>query len=267
MPGPPGPPPPNRPPPNDPGDPGGPPPRASPGGPPPAPRSCPKPGVGPRSSLPGCPGNGRSPDIAPGGPNWPNGPGGPSGGRSPNPRLRLPLTRNASFASVDSTGKTSRSVVSDSFSTGATACSVAAGPRVPDAAALALHSRVQSSSAFDSPTVTSRRADANPNISTSTAHTPGERFSSRYCPFSPEMVETLCSPCVAVSVAPGIGLPIACTLPLSCAASKGPPKRNTTTPRALRGTTERLFPAVAGYSRCCQRPRSAGKVALGTKLR
>ena len=76
--------------------------------------------------------------------------------------------------------------------------------------------------------VTSRREGANPNIWTSTVHAPPARSSNVKRPDSSVLVTTLFEPCVAVTVAPGMGWPPERTNPEYCPATRLPARKKKT---------------------------------------
>ncbi len=61
--------------------------------------------------------------------------------------------------------------------------------------------------------VTERLAGEKPNISTWSFHTPAARLLKVYWPASSVVVAIFCSPCVAITVAPGIASPPDRTIP------------------------------------------------------
>jgi hypothetical protein len=69
-----------------------------------------------------------------------------------------------------------------------------------------------------SSTVISRRAGVKPKISTCSDQAPEARLLNVYWPESSVVVTIFCSPCVAVTVAPGMASPPERTVPLCCTA-------------------------------------------------
>jgi hypothetical protein len=80
-----------------------------------------------------------------------------------------------------------------------------------------VHSMVEGLSS----TVISRRAGEKPKISTWRVQAPAARLLNVYCPESSVVVTIFCSPCEAVTVAPGMASPPERTIPLCWAAHIG----------------------------------------------